>query len=372
MKKVLISVGPIPAKLDSVKFITNRFKGGLALKTANRLADKGNDVTIIAWRFSDYDLQTTLPVICVDDVIDYYKKVLEFEADAYILAAAVANLMPSNPYEGKFPSHNYEVGEKFNVEFEIAPRVIDEIKKQHPRAALIGYKLYDGTDEQLIAAAKTTLFESKANVVFANHPKWAKEKKIVLTQDGAVFECSFEEHCQLIHKLVNEEFYSTDERSACIPEVYSADEQFVIDNYPTFEKDGRVYGTFAVKKTFKSNDTMFLTTTRGKKGGKDAVSLVIDVNHHTKKIIASQKATLNAPLLAAMLKMNPTFTILLHGHELIGKQVHDEYEFAGSAGDLMFAVPAKPGEPILLTNHGYVVGFENLDQFKEFIKHDRR
>ena len=31
---VLMSVGPIPSKLDSVKFITNRFKGGLALKTA--------------------------------------------------------------------------------------------------------------------------------------------------------------------------------------------------------------------------------------------------------------------------------------------------------------------------------------------------
>lgn len=33
-KKVVISCGPIPARLDSVKYITNRFKGGLAFRTA--------------------------------------------------------------------------------------------------------------------------------------------------------------------------------------------------------------------------------------------------------------------------------------------------------------------------------------------------
>ena len=38
MKKVVISAGPIPAQLDPVKFITNKFKGGLALKTAEYAA----------------------------------------------------------------------------------------------------------------------------------------------------------------------------------------------------------------------------------------------------------------------------------------------------------------------------------------------
>ena len=32
--------------------------------------------------------------------------------------------------------------------------------------------------EELIKAGKKTLFDSKANIVFANHPKWAKDKKI--------------------------------------------------------------------------------------------------------------------------------------------------------------------------------------------------
>lgn len=357
-KKVLISVGPIPARLDSVKFVTNRFKGGLALKTANQLAQKGNDVTIVAWKFTE--LKTDLPVVYIDDVVDYYKKVLAFEADAYILAAAVANLMPSNPYEGKFPSHKYQVGEKFNIEFEIAPRVIDEIKKSHPRSTLIGYKLYDGTDEELIAAGKKTLFDSTANVVFANHPKWAKEKKIVLTQDGAIFECSFDEHVELMHHVINEEFYSTviEQKATEL----SAQEQYIVDNYPVDEKDGRVYGTFAVRR-----ENSFITTTRGKKDGKTVVSEVFSVDHSNKKIVASKKATLNAPLLARMLELNPSFTILLHGHDLIGKQVHDKYEFAGSTGDLNFAATVNAGEEILLVNHGYIVGFETLEQLKNYI-----
>jgi phosphopantothenoylcysteine synthetase/decarboxylase len=227
MKKILISVGPIPARVDSVKFITNVFKGGLALKTAEYLSQKGNDVTIVAWEHTK--LETSLPIIAIKDVMDYYHTILASEFDAYILAGAVANLMPSNPYQGKFPSHNYQVGEKFQIEFEIAPRVIDEIKKKYPRSTLIGYKLFDGDDESLIKAAKVTLHESKANLVFANHPKWAKEKKIVLTQDGSIFQCSFDEHCDLMHRLIQETFYKTIENK--VETNMNEDDFFVMENY---------------------------------------------------------------------------------------------------------------------------------------------
>lgn len=358
-KKVLISVGPIPARLDSVKFVTNRFKGGLAIKTAKRLSEMGNDVRIVAWKFTEIEID--LPIIRIDDVVDYYNTILATEADAYILAGAVANLMPSNPYEGKFPSHNYEVGEKFNIEFEIAPRVIDEVKNKYPRSTLIGYKLYDGSDEELITAGKKTLFESKGNIVFANHPKWAKERKIVLTQDGAIFDCNFDEHIELMHKVINESFYSTKIIKSDVGNLTDVEKK-VIENYPTEEKDGRVYGTYAIRRA-KS----FLTTTRGKKDGREAVSEVFSVNHENKVIEATQKATLNAPLLAKMFELNPTFNILIHGHDLIGKSVHNEYEFAGSTGDLKFASKVNAGEKILLTNHGYIVGFETIEQFlKEY------
>ena len=358
MARVVITAGPIPARLDSVKFLTNRFKGGLAIKTAHYLRDQGHEVTIVAWAHTD--ISTDLPVVRIQDVVDYHDTVLAMEADAYILAAAVANLMPSHPYEGKFPSHNYQVGERFNIEFEIAPRVIDEIKKRHPRSALIGYKLYDGSDEALIKAAKLTLFDSVANVVFANHPAWANERKIALTQAGAVFDVTFDELCALIDKVIRAQFYSTRVTGDSV--VLNEIEQQVLDTYPTYPADGRTYGTFAVRR-----GTGFVTSTRGKKEGVQAVSWVHSVDHDARQIVASSKATLNAPLLARMFELNPQLSILLHGHELIGKCVHENYEFAGSEGVLKFAAAVNSGEEILLPHHGYLVGFETMEQFATYV-----
>ena len=131
-KKVVISCGPIPARLDSVKFITNRFKGGLAFKTACLLKDNGYDLTIVKWSFTELpESLSDCKIVNASDVFEYYdwfeKHACDY--DAFIMAAAVANLTPVNPYEGKFPSHNYKVGEKFNIEFQIAPRAIDIIKQ---------------------------------------------------------------------------------------------------------------------------------------------------------------------------------------------------------------------------------------------------
>ena len=204
MKKVVISCGCIPARLDSVKFITNRFKGGLAFKTAKYLIENGFDVTIVKWKFTDLPNDiSNATIIDVSDVFEYYNWYCENAKnyDAFIMAGAVANLTPSNPYKNKFPSHNYNVGEKFDIQFEIAPRAIDIIKKKNKRACLIGYKLYDAqTDEELIKIASTTLHESNANIIFANSPQSAKTTKIALTLDGSAFKVTFDEHLELIKK----------------------------------------------------------------------------------------------------------------------------------------------------------------------------
>ena len=102
MKKVVISCGPIPARLDSVKFITNRFKGGLAFRTAEHLINQGKyDVTIVRWKHTSFPgkswplkspwNQDNVHVVDVEDVFGYYNWYANHAAeyDAFIMAAAV-------------------------------------------------------------------------------------------------------------------------------------------------------------------------------------------------------------------------------------------------------------------------------------------
>ena len=47
MKKILITGGPVHGKLDDVKMITNRFKGGLIAKLADELAETEHRIPIL-------------------------------------------------------------------------------------------------------------------------------------------------------------------------------------------------------------------------------------------------------------------------------------------------------------------------------------
>ena len=320
-KNIVISCGPIPARLDSVKFITNKFKGGLAFKTAEMLIDTDKyDMTIIVWdgttipekylECPHYYANKHVHLVKVKDVIDYcnWFKENATNYDAFILAAAVANLMPSNPWEGKFPSHNYKVGEKFNIEFEIAPRAIDIIKQINPRACLIGYKLFDGSYEELINAARLTQAESKANAIFANTPKTAKTEKFMETADNSVVRCSFDEHVDWIQKLIESHYFKTEVEPLTDKQKKDANVREAIAVVKMYEKTFNGFGTVAVP--IPNHGNWFATTSRGHKG--DPV-VVYDVDFENHIVKASDKATLNAPTLFAALN-GRTDVIVVHRH----------------------------------------------------------
>jgi hypothetical protein len=311
-KHVVVTAGPIPARLDSVKFLTNRFKGGLSLKLACALRDAGHDVTVVKWRHAELEA-TGIQFVNIEDVMDYYESVQKIEADAYVLAAAVANLTPVSPWTGKFPSHKYKVREQFDIPFMIAPRVIDELKRLYPRSTLIGYKLFDGHHDELISAARETLVNSRANAVFANHPATAKTKKWMVTQDYATLPLDFDEHVQWVNRFIEAKYYKTslfqhwynprtDKTVGPIWAAYNT----------TAAGEGthrRVFGTFAVRLDGNS----FITTSRGKR--EDECVVVKHVDHQERVIMASNKATMNAPLLAGIFERQPEINVILHDHK---------------------------------------------------------
>lgn len=355
---ILLTTGPVPAKLDSVKYIGNRFKGELGLKTARTLLNFGHNVTIMKWKYLNLDTYG-VNTITFDDIVEYRDIILNTEAKAYILSAAVANLMPTKPWKEKFPSHNYKAGEKFNVEFCISPRIIDEIKDRFPRSALIGYKLYDGSREELIKAAQKTLFNSRANIIFANTPQDAKTKKLMLTQDNAVIETSFYGHVEYIKQLLNSGYYRTEIDRYHVP--MSDDIECLNNIYPRLVCGDRVYGCFAIRV-----DGGFVTTSRGK-SNKDLV--FVSKESGAGVIKASAKPTLNAPLLNDIMKYQPQYNVIIHDHKQIPGAPTFDYEFPGTYTEcgLSFAAERLNASVFNIKHHGYIAMFKTIEECKKWI-----
>lgn len=365
-QKIVISCGPIPAKLDSVKYITNRFKGGLALKTAEFFVKEGFDVTIVKWEHSSLEVQkefdkSHLHYVNVADVVEYYEwfEMNAINYDVFIMAAAVANLMPVDPYKGKFPSHLYHEGDEFPVTFTIAPRAIDVIKKRNPKAFLVGYKLFDAkNDDELVEIASHTLMDSKANVIFANTPADAKNKKLALTQDGSVIPLSFDEHLLFIARLIKQQFFATQIIDINSSPVYKKHKSFIdaaFNAIRLFEKSIDNYGTMAIKITEDS----FVTTSRGHRG--DPV-LVEKVDVEKRLVYASGKATLNASALFAVIQDG--FDFVFHRHEYSDcTPIFRQYLFPGTLQEYNYVKRFFIPKYYLMSTgtepyHGYIRGIK--------------
>lgn len=316
IRKIAISAGPIPARLDTVKFITNKFKGGLALKTAGYLASQADfEVDLVMWGAAAKDARVPEGIrrlVTVSDVLEYYDWFVANAKnyDAFVMAAAVANLTPVHPYEKKFPSHLYRPGEEFDIKFMIAPRAIDAVKQLNPRACLVGYKLYDEPDDNKLAdIARHTLADAKANIIFANHPATAKNKKIAVTADGSAIPMDFQQHLEFMARAIRQTYFITEVEPLSEAEKADPDIREAMAAVKMYGQTFSKYGTVAVPVA--NHGKMFATTSRGHKSGP---VIVRDVDGAAGYVKASGKATLNAPALYALLKKNGFGGTVVHRH----------------------------------------------------------
>jgi hypothetical protein len=357
--KILITGGPVHANLDAVKIITNKFKGGLMCDLADRMLSKsGVGVTYLTAKGAN------LPVCCEivyhDGFHDYHKKVCEMAPnyDVVILGAAVANLIPLSPWKGKFPSHNYKPGDVIPIEFTIAPRVIDDVKRFAPNTHLFGFKLLSGVPhDELITAAYGVLLESKATAVFANDAKDLLTKYAV-TKERGVHKMGLDGMVDFIHKASSATYYRTVicEKHEGYDDTYvnqtfqTLADRFSSDFKPTPE--GYVFGTIAIKNP----DGSFLTTGRGKNELNDKV-MVYNVNHldHVVEVHSDRKASLNAPLLDWIFKTNPKVHAIVHLHIVDEGFSTKQYETPGTVADSKRDVKRS----FNIENHGCFILFDN-------------
>ena len=370
MKKILITGGPVHAHLDSVKIITNRFKGGLMAVLVEDLLEENVEVHYISSKAAV--IPRGLPWNNGHEHLgfnDYKKKVLNMAPafDAVVLGAAVCNLIPVKQIKGKFPSHNYKPGDIIPIDFTIAPRIIDEVKRVAPNTHLFGYKLLAGVPhEELIQAAYDIVLESRATCVFANDAS-NLERKFAVTKEGSEHEISYRDVSKFIMKIVNDKYYKTDLLSGHVQYDSMLDDKTqemisLVDRFKEkfVEKNGYIFGTVALRvRTSDPDSITFVTTARGKNEIKD-FTVVSRVDHDERIVNANKKrATLNAPLLARIFELNPKVNVIVHYHDIKTGLKVLPYAPPGTERDSL-----RPDEDLMsdfeIENHGVFRLFEDI------------
>jgi hypothetical protein len=327
--KFLVTGGPVHAHLDDVKIITNRFRGGRMEALARGLVDLGHDVIYLT-AIHTPPRQNFFTLWLHDGFDDYLTKVLhagELGIDAFVLGAAVANLVPINPWKGKFPSHQYKPGDRVDIPFMVAPRIINDIRRKFPESKLFGFKLLSGAPySELIEAAHKVALDSHATVIFANDAK-SLNYKYAVTKDRVVQFLAADDLTQFIIDYTRDTYYRTEIEEYSCHGVVSATERAgrlitrFADKFQSVGSSDLVFGTVACRIP-GSGSLAFVTTRRGKTeigGGWETVSAVY---HEDMVVQATGKASLNAPLLHWIFAHVPETEAIVHYHQVACPDLH--------------------------------------------------
>jgi len=372
MKKILITAGPVYGSLDANKLVSNRIRGIWAVKFGHYLVRKGHAVTLLVADTFQHQPSMGIEVVRHKGFDDYMDKCgeLALTHDSAVMAAAVVNWIPKEPYPTKMPTDGYKEGDVINVPFILAPRVINRMKIANPKLTLIGCKMLVGaTHEDLIEAAYHVLLAARCNLVIANdmgrglRTKYLvhKDRAVVTHQDDwngfyadilAVIE---DEHYQTLWQRAHPDFAEgiRDE----FPEEVALFDRIVEENRDRFtrpiEGESRVFGAVAVKLSGWG----WLCSPREKSGmftSKDAVVVTgweaeLD-SSPTVHVEGKTRATLNAPLLIAV-GVTYKAKAVLHLHEQLPDVPTVPHAPPGTVRDNNRIIP---GPEFNIEGHGFI------------------
>lgn len=371
---VLVTAGPVYGKLDDNKLVSNRSRGIWAVRIIPELVKAGYRVVFVIPDImkNQFELDSVhcaeLEVVTHSGFHSYAEICYEWaeKATAAIMAAAVVNYIPKNPYPGKMPT----VDDEILVPFIRAPYVIDHMRKINPNLTLIGCKLlYSGDYDKLIEAAYHVVLKAKCNAVVANDGRLGLRQKYLVHQDRTVlsFPDDFVLMYQHLIEIIQDRHYRTvvdDWRNRGT--VRSDSVQLfdrIVDQYRTrfnrrvADKDF-VFGSVCVR-----TGGSYLVSPREKGEAFTSHNAVVVTDVVDRKVYTrGGKATLNAPLLIRHLRQYPEASAAVHWHT---KLVPD--------GPLPTGVPVVahappgtardndreiPGPHYLIDGHGWIMAID--------------
>ena len=160
-KKILIIGGRSEEPIDSMRIITNRSTGLMALRLAERAFTRGSDVEL--WMGgASVMLPDYLNTKRFETVQDLCEMVESIDHDIVIVPAALADFTPEHVATGKIPSDI-----QFDVSLKPVQKVLPLIRKKCD--VVIGFKAESGlTRSELITKARSRLESYDLSAVVAN------------------------------------------------------------------------------------------------------------------------------------------------------------------------------------------------------------
>lgn len=189
-KRILVTAGSTWVPIDSVRVITNIFRGSIGFTIAKTASDLGADVTLLlgpSFDLSTFKTSSNLKIIRfkffdeLDALLSENLQVGNF--DAVVHSAAVSDFQLSSVHKGKIKSNI----DKLIIELVPTKKLVDYIKKLSPDVFLVKFKLEVGaTPEQLYDIGFKSLKQSNADLIVANvyNPEFKEHEAIVIDASG--------------------------------------------------------------------------------------------------------------------------------------------------------------------------------------------
>lgn len=164
-RRILVTGGPTPVRIDHVRLLTNRFRGTLGSLVGEELHLAGADVCLLLGGGA-YRPPSWMPYEIAETFDEYRDRVHGFlgegDVEAGVFSAAVADYRPSRVREGKVPSG----GALETLELESTPKVIREVRERNPDLHMVTFKYEEGVShDRLLEIARERLSQGYEAVV---------------------------------------------------------------------------------------------------------------------------------------------------------------------------------------------------------------
>ncbi|UCE96011.1 MAG: bifunctional phosphopantothenoylcysteine decarboxylase/phosphopantothenate--cysteine ligase CoaBC [Candidatus Bathyarchaeota archaeon] len=197
-RRILVTAGPTPGRIDNVRFLTNRFRGRLGIRIADEAYMRGAEVKLILGP-SGINAPAYIDTTLIKDFNEYYSKVMEvlehFRFDFGIFCASVADYIPKKAFSGKIPSQ----GGLDSIKLKQTPKVIREVREKFPEILVVMFKYEEKLSKGQLEKIATSRVKEGYHIVVANRGEDmtpdGEYRCIIVNKKGVVAEPKSRNEC---------------------------------------------------------------------------------------------------------------------------------------------------------------------------------